>query len=51
MIHYWKSLDFEITDCEYHHDPTYTVQILPSQTLNLEHLEIIKVSDKPTSDI
>ena len=32
MIHHWKGLDLEITDLEYHHDPTYTGEIIPSQT-------------------
>ena len=48
MIHHWRGLDLEITDFEYHHDPTYTSESLPSQTR--KHLEIIKVSDKPTYD-
>ena len=34
MIHHWKDLDLEITDFEYHHDPTYTGEIIPSQTSN-----------------
>ena len=50
MIHHWKGLDLEITDSLYHYDPTYTGEIMPSQTLNLKHVEIIKVSDKPTYD-
>ena len=50
MIHHWKSLDLEITDGEYQYDPTYTGEIIPSQTLNLKHVEIIKVPDKPTYD-
>ena len=50
MVRHWKGLDLEITDCEDHHDPTYTGEIMPSQTLNLKHVEIIKVSDKPTYD-
>ena len=29
MIHHWKGLDVEITDSEYHHDPTYTGEIIP----------------------
>ena len=48
MIHHWKGLELEITDFEYHHDPTYTGETIPSQTL--KHVEIIKVSDKPTYD-
>ena len=50
MIHYWKALDLEITDGEYQLDRTYTGEITPSQTLNLKHAEIIKVSDKRTYD-
>ena len=50
MIHHWKALDFEITDFEYHHDPTPSVEIIPSQTSNLKHVEILKVFDKPTYD-
>ena len=48
MIHHSKGLDLEITDSEYHHDPTYTGETKPSQTL--KHVEIIKVSDKPIYD-
>ena len=50
MIHHWKRLDLEIIDGEYQYDPTYTGEIIPSQTLNFKHVEIIKVSDKPTYD-
>ena len=50
IISRWKNLDLEITDSEYHHDLTYTGEIIPSQTLNLKHVEIIKVSDKPIND-
>ena len=46
MIHHWKGLDFENTDFEYHRDQTYTGEIIPSQTVNLKHVEIIKVLDK-----
>ena len=51
MIHHWKSLVLEIRDAEYHYDPTYTGEIMPSHTLNLKHVEIIKVSDEPTYDL
>ena len=34
MIHHWKGLELEITDFDYHHDPTYTAETLPSQTPN-----------------
>ena len=50
MKHQWKGLDMEITGFEYHHDPTPSGEIIPSQTLNLKHVEIIKVSDKPPYD-
>ena len=32
MIYHSKSLDLQITDFEYQHDPTYTVETKPSQT-------------------
>ena len=47
MIHHWKGLDLEITDFEYHQDPTYTGEITPSQTLNLKRVQIVKVSGEP----
>ena len=31
MMHHWKGLDLEITDSEYHHDPTYIGEITLSQ--------------------
>ena len=34
MIHRWKALDLEITDFEYHHDPTNIAEIRQSQTSN-----------------
>ena len=43
MIHRWKSHDLEITVSEYHNDSTPSGEIIPSQTLNLKHVEIIKV--------
>ena len=30
MIHHWNGLDLEMTDFEYHHDPTPSVEIMPS---------------------
>ena len=40
-MHHWKGLDLEITvDSE--------VITIPSQTSNLEQIEVINVSDKPT---
>ena len=50
MIHHWKGHDLEITDFEYHDDPTYTGEITPSETSDVKHVEISKVSDKPTYD-
>ena len=34
MIHHSKGLDLEITDFEYHYDPTYAGETIPSQTSN-----------------
>ena len=48
MIHHWKGLDLEITDAEYQFDRTYTGKTIPSQTLNVKHVEIKNFSDKPT---
>ena len=48
MIHHSKGLDLEITDFEYHHDPTCTRESKPPQTL--KHVQIIKLSDKPLYD-
>ena len=42
LIHHWKGLDLEITDFGNHHDPTSSGEIIPCETLNLQHLEIIK---------
>ena len=42
MIHRWKALDLEITDFEYHADQTPSGEIIPSQTSNRKHVEIIK---------
>ena len=51
MIYHWKAYDFEITEFEYHCDLTYTGEITPSETLILNHVEIIKFSDNHTCDI
>ena len=48
MIHRWKAFDLEIADFEYQFDRTPSCEIIPSQTSNLKHIEIIKISDKPT---
>ena len=34
MVHRWKALNSEITDFEYHHNPTPSGEITPSQTSN-----------------
>ena len=34
MIHHWKRLDLQVTDLEYHYDPTPTAETIPSQTSN-----------------
>ena len=34
MIHHWKGLELEITDSEYHHDPTPSAETIPSQISN-----------------
>ena len=31
MIHHWKSLELEITDSEYHHDPAPPGETIPSK--------------------
>ena len=50
MIHHSKGRDLEITNSEYHHDPTPSAETIPSQTSILKHVDIIKVSDQPTYD-
>ena len=42
VIYHWKALDLEITDFNFYHGLTYTGEIIPSQTLNLKHVEIVK---------
>ena len=42
MIHHSKGVDLEITDFEDYHDPTPSSEIIPSQRLNLKHVEILK---------
>ena len=32
MIHYWRGLDLETTDFNYHLDPTPSGETIPSQT-------------------
>ena len=43
MTHHWKSLDLEITGFEYLLDPTYPGEIMQSQTLNIKHVETLKI--------
>ena len=50
MVHHWRSLDLEITDFNYRHDPTQSGETIPSQISNLTHVEIMNVSNKPTQD-
>ena len=50
-MHHWKAYDFEIIDFEYLFDWTYTGKITSYETLDLKHVEIIKLSDKRTCDI
>ena len=33
-IHQWKGFELEITDFNYHDDPTHSVETIPSQTSN-----------------
>ena len=47
MIHHWEGLDLVITEFNYHHDSTPSSETIPSQTRNIKHVEIIKISDKP----
>ena len=50
MIHHWKDFDLENTDFKYYYDLTPSGETIPPQTSNFKHVEIIKVSDKPTYD-
>ena len=50
MILHWKALDLEITDGYYHLDLTFSRETTPSQTLNLKHVEVKKISYKHTCD-
>ena len=34
MILQWKGFEMEITDFNYHDDPTHSVETIPSQTAN-----------------
>ena len=34
MIHIWKGFDLEITDFNYHRDPTLSFGTIPSQASN-----------------
>ena len=48
MIQHWKGLELKTTIFEDHHDRTPSAESIPSQTSNLKHVDIIKVSGKPT---
>ena len=50
MIHFWKDLGLEITDFNYHHDPTPSGEIIPSQTSNLQTCREYKSFRKTTYD-
>ena len=43
MIYIWTALDLETTDDEYQFDWTDTCKITSYQTLDLKHVEIIKL--------
>ena len=45
MIYHSKGLDLEITDFEYHDDPTYTGEIMPSQSSRCYTLIIFYTRD------
>ena len=47
-MHHGKTLDWEITNVEHQFDRTYTGKTIPSQTLDLKHVEFLKVSEKPS---
>ena len=36
MIHHWEGLDLEITDSEYHYDPTPSGDTIPAKTYMLD---------------
>ena len=48
MIHNWKGFDWEITDFTYHRDPHPQVKEYHLKPQILNHVEIIKFSEKPT---
>ena len=50
LIHHWKGLDLEMVDYEYHQDPTPSAESIPLKPETFKHVEIKKVSDKPTND-
>ena len=45
MIYHSKGHDLEITDVEYHDDPTYTGEILPSQTSGMLYMDITSLCE------
>ena len=49
-MHHWKGFDLEIADFIRHYDPTPSGERIPSQTSNLKHVKVMKVSDKPKYD-
>ena len=40
MIHHWKGLELEITDFEYHHDPTPSSETIPSKTYIIDIVQV-----------
>ena len=50
MILQWKGFDLEITDFNYHNDPTPSGNLYHLKPQTLKHTEIINVSFKPTYD-
>ena len=50
MIHHWKDYDLEITDFNYHHDPTHYGKLYHLKPQTLKHVRIKKVSEKHAYD-
>ena len=43
MIHHWKSFDSDITDFNYHRDPTPSGETKPSQTSNTQTCRFFEI--------
>ena len=50
MINHSRGLDLEITDFEYHRDPTPSGELLPSQTNNISEGRCELKSNEPVSE-